>query len=160
MRLYTIKEIEEIIERTPATIYAYMRIDKETKSFFEEHRQKRKKGAYLYDEEAVERLKNQFAVENAVGEAFSEEESGEILNDSAPVLQLQATIEELSRQNEELQGKLKELQARLDESEEERKKLIDAQGGLLLIIQQEKAEKQLLLPPPSFVERVKRFFKK
>lgn len=169
MRLYTIKEIENIVGRTAATIYAYMRADEETKLFFTEHRQIRSKGGYLYDEEALERLKNQYGVSNGVGRADFESEDGEIPIDTAAPAADDAAKSALEAELEELKGKYAALQADFERVDGERVELLRQNGlkteeinHLLLLLSQEKAEKQALLPPPrqSIGQRIKNLFKK
>lgn len=155
MRLYTIKEITEIVNRTEPTIYAYMRKDAD---FFNSHRITQKKGCYLYDELAVERLKNNYAVSNGVENGISQNEDGEILQHAAPVdmRENDAIKAELA----ELKAKYAELEARFQAAEAERKQLLEQNGNLLLLLSQEKAEKQKLLPPPRISERIKNLFRK
>ena len=175
MGLYTIKEVEIIISRTAPTIYAYMRSDDETRSFFAEHRQKRQKGGYLYDDEAIERLKNRFGVADGVPVGEIENENGDFpLSVPAPSTE----IDRLSRENvalsvelEDLKGKYQALQSDFDRVNGQMVELLrqnalkdDEINRLLLIIQEEKQEKKqimLMLPPPkkTIGERIKALFR-
>ena len=163
MRLYTIKEITKIVDRTEPSIYALIRTDKD---FFNSHREKTTKGSYKYDEEALERLKNHFGVSNVVGEGDFEGENGEIPKDTAPLHDengdLSQKIASLSAELEEMKGKYAALQADFDKVEAERADLLRQNGNLLLLLSQEKAEKQALLPPPrkTIGERIRGLFHK
>jgi len=175
MGLYTIKEVEIIVNRTAPTIYTYMRSDDDTRSFFAEHRQKRQKGGYLYDDEAIERLKNRFGVADGVpvGEIENENGNNPILS-PAPSTE----IDRLSRENdalsvelEDLKGKYQALQGDFDRVNGQMVELLrqnalkdDEINRLLLIIQEEKQEKKqimLMLPPPkkTIGERIKALFR-
>ena len=168
MRFYTIKELEEIVGRTSATLYAYIRSNEETKEFFANHRQERAKGGYLYDSEALQRLKIKFGVEDGVGQEDFEIEDGEITKHS-PVptnddeeSKKSAELEALSAELEDLKGKYEALQADFARVDGERVDLLRQNGNLLLLLSQEKAEKQALLPPPrkTIGERIRSIFKR
>ena len=166
MRLYTIKELEEIVGRTPATLYAYMRSDAETKDFFANHRQERRKGAYLYDDDALQRLKIRFCVEDRVGIGSLKTENPEI---PQTMPQYQPENEALTAELEDLKGKYEALQADFARVEGERAELLKQNGvlteqmnHLLLLLSMEKQEKQALLPQPrkTIGERIRNFFKR
>lgn len=166
MGLYTIKEIETIIHRTAPTIYAFMRSDEEMRKFFNQHRQERQRGGYLYDDDAIELLKMRFCVEDdgAIGA------NGNAESDIPLCIPPMATqIDELSQEKErltaeleDLKGKLELLQEEFDKVKAENSELLRQNGNLLLLLSQEKAEKQALLPAPrrSIGERLKSIFKK
>ena len=168
MRLYTIKEITKIVDRTEPSIYALIRTDKE---FFNSHREKTTKGGYKYDEEALERLKIHFGVSNVVGKGDFEGENDKIPKDTAPIYDengdLSQEIASLSAELEEMKGKYAALQADFEKAEGERVELLRQNGlktdeinHLLLLLSQEKAEKQALLPPPrkTIREKIKFLF--
>lgn len=174
-RFYTIRELEEAVNRTAATLYAFMRSNDEVKQFFKDHRQERSKGGYVYDEEALNRLKNQYMVENAVPVGENENETAENPNITPPVNDEAATSAEL----EEIRGRFAALQADFEEANKEIALLrrenalkndeiarlngdIDYLKGLINLEKQEKAQLYLRLPPPrqSIGEKLKSIFKK
>lgn len=166
MRLYTIKELEEIVGRTSATLYAYMRSDAETKDFFANHRQERTKGGYLYDDDVLLRLKNRFSVEDSVGQGDYEAENPENPQ-TKPLYQYE--IEALTAELEDLKGKYNALQADFARVDGERAELLKQNGlqteqmnHLLLLLSLEKQEKQALLPQPrkTIGERIRNLFKR
>ena len=154
---YTIKEISEIIDRKPAMIYNYF---KEDKAFYNSHRQARKKGGYIYDEEALERLKNRSGVENVVDRDIKESEKKEI-----PIISLPSNDEDIQEKNEkiaELEKVNEELRGEISRLKNENEELLRQNGAILLLLSQEKSEKNALLPPPkkSIGEKMKSIFKK
>ena len=168
-RFYTIRELEEAVNRTAATLYAFMRSNDEVKQFFKDHRQERSKGGYVYDEKALERLKNQYGVSNGVGRADYEDENAEIPLDSPVPTADDAAKAALEAELNDLKGKYAALQADLEAIKGEKAELLRQNGlktdeisHLLLLLSQEKAEKQALLPPPrrTIGERIKGLFKK
>jgi hypothetical protein len=171
-RFYTIKELTKEVDRTAATIYAFMRSDIEIQQFFYQHRQENTKGGYIYDEEALNCLKKRFGVASVegIGENFSDNAKNPL--PSLPPIddelrQMSKEKERLSAELEELKGKFEALQADFEKVEGERVELLRQNGlktdeinHLLLLLSQEKAEKQALLPPPrqTIGERIKKLF--
>ena len=161
-RFYTIKELSKEVNRTPQTIYNHMR---ENLVFFQEHRQERSKGGYVYDEEVLKLLKNRFLIESAVGLDENKQEASEIPELSAP----SPDVEQMRMELEEIKSKFQALQADFEKVERERVELLRQNGlktdeinHLLLLLSQEKAEKQALLPPPrrKFADRLKQIFQR
>lgn len=160
MRYYTIKELCNLVDRTAPTIYAYMKKDEETKSFFVNHRKVSTKGGYLYDEEVLELLKNQYSVSDAVthGEKETEKQENPHTN-PAPIPDNEAILKEL----EEVKAKYAALQTNFDELLRQNGNLSDSLKTINLILAQEKKEKlelqkQLeelkMLPPPQHEEQI------
>lgn len=173
-RFYTIKELTKEVDRTAATIYAFMRSDNDIQQFFYQHRQENTKGGYIYDEEALNCLKKRFGVASVegIGEKFSNDANSPLL--TAPPIddelrQMTKEKERLSAELEEMKGKFKALQADFEKVEGERVELLRQNGlktdeinHLLLLLSQEKAEKQALLPPPrrTIGEKIKSLFRR
>lgn len=158
---YTIKEMGKIIGRKPAMIYNYFNENEETKSFYYSHREMGANGGYIYDDEALERLKIKVGVSNGVAGGISQNEDGENLKHSpAHSVRADEELEKAKAELEDIKGKYAELQAEFEKVEAERKELLEQNGNLLLLLSQEKAEKQKLLPPPhkSIGERIRSIF--
>lgn len=157
MAEYTMKQLCEIVDRTQSMLYNYIKADKE---YFESHRRKDSKKGFLYDEEALMRIKEKIGVSNDVVWGNSNEENQNIPLDTPPsnLPQEEETKTELEKLKEE-NAKLKE---ELEKVEAERKQLLEQNGNLLLLLSQEKAEKQKLLPPPrkTIGERIKSIFRR
>lgn len=159
MAEYTMKQLSEIIDRTQSMIYNYI---KEEKEFYEKHRRKDTKKGFLYDEEALERLKLKSGVLNGVGWGDSNEAKSNIPLHTLPM----DAVEEEERKTdteeelEEAKKQIEELNKRCEALETENKDLREQNGNLLWLLTQEKLEKQKLLPPPrkSIRERLKELF--
>ena len=159
MGQYTIKQLSEMTGYSIASLYSYMRTDEETKRFFyEEHREQRTKGGNLYDDAALERLKNHFGARNDVAQGILENEEPPIPDDTAPgiddkdiiITAIKADLERERAEKAILLEQISELQRQ--------------NGNLLLLLNQEKQEKQALLPQPrqhkTIGERIKGLFQK
>lgn len=171
-RFYTIKELTKEVDRTAATIYAFMRSNNDIQQFFYQHRQENTKGGYIYDEEALNCLKKRFVASvEGIGENFSDDANSPLLT-ALPIddelRQMSQEKERLSAELEEMKGKFEALQADFEKVEGERVELLRQNGlktdeinHLLLLLSQEKAEKQALLPPPrrTIGEKIKALFK-
>lgn len=156
---YTIKEISKIIGRKPAMIYNYFNENEESKSFYYSHREMGANGGYIYDDEALERLKIKVGVSNGVGGSILKNEE-QIITEPTPPPSME--LEKAKADLESIQRKYEELEAKLKEVEAERKQLLEQNGNLLLLLSQEKAEKQRLLPAPrkTIREKIRSLFKK
>lgn len=157
---YTIKELAAAIDRRPAMIYNYFNESDESKAFYYTHREARKKGGFLYDDEVLERLKKRVGVEDAVGVGIKETEGKEVPIITAPTIdndiqEKNEKIAELEKVNGELRGEISRLM-------DENKELMRQNSTILYLLSQEKSEKQALLPPPreSIGKRIKSIFKK
>jgi len=157
MAEYTMKQLCEIVDRTQSMLYNYIKTDKE---YFESHRRKDSKKGFLYDEEALLRIKEKIGVLNGVAWGNPNEEDENIPLDTPPSSLPQE--EETKQELERLKEKYAELQAELEKVEAERKQLLEQNGSLLLLLSQEKAEKQKLLPKPrkTIGERIRALFRK
>lgn len=163
-RFYTIKELTIEVNRTAATLYNYMRSNPD---FFKAHRQERSKGGYVYDEEALNCLKNQYGVSVAVpvGEE-KEEEPANPQTDPPPSPDIEALQQELEAEkakNQALQADFDKANGEIDGLKRENGFKNEEIQRLLLIIQQEKQEKaqiMLMLPPPrkTIGEKIKALF--
>lgn len=171
-RLYTIKELTKEVNRTAATIYSFIRSSEETQQFFYKHRKENTKGGYIYDEEALNCLKNRFGVASVegIGDNFSDDAKSPLptppVNDDE-LRQMSEEKERLSAELEDLKGKYEALQADFEKVEGERVELLRQNGlktdeisHLLLLLSQEKAEKQALLPQPrrTIGDKIKALF--
>ena len=157
---YTIKELGEIIGRKPAMIYNYFNEDEEAKAFYYSHREKGKRGGFVYDDEVLERLKIKVGMSNGVVGSIIEKEEPNLTELTPPhsVRANEATENELNN----LKIKYDELKEAYEKVESERQELLKQNGNLLLLLSQEKAEKQMLLPAPrkSIREKIRSLFKK
>ena len=172
---YTIKQISNIIGRKPAMIYNYFNESEESKAFYYSHREMGDNGSYIYDDEALERLKLKVGVSNVVGEGDLKNADGDSPQHSpAPSNQ---EVEALKAELEDLKGKYEALQsdferakgqiatlerekslveANFEKAERERVMLLEQNGMALLSLSK-------MLPPPSKTsktigERIKGFF--
>ena len=172
-KFYSIKDLCEAVNRTPATLYAFMRSSDEEKRFFAEHRQVRTKGGYVYDEAALSRLKQQYQlVEDGVGigDNLNAEEAIPIETPSSEEANaLREEVARLTAEVEALKGENAALKRDFTKAEGERVELLAREARrnedfnhLLMLFAQEKAEKQALLPPPrkTIGERIKGLFKR
>ena len=169
---YSIKELGNIIGRKPAMIYNYFNENEETKAFYYSHREMGANGAYVYDDEALERLKLKIGVSNVVGEGDLKNADGDSPQHSpAPSNQ---EVEALKLELEVLKGKYEALQsdferakgqiatlerekslveANFERAERERVMLLEQNGIALLSL-----SKMLPSPRKTIGERIKDFF--
>lgn len=159
MAEYTMKQLCEIVDRTQSMVYNYIKADKE---FFESHRKKDSKKGFLYDEEALLRIKEKIGVSNGVVWGNSNEEDRNIPLDTPPssLPQEEETNIKLKEELEKVKAECAELQARCEKLEAENKDLREQNGNILWLLTQEKLEKQKLLPQPrkSIMGRIKELF--
>lgn len=156
MKHYTIEQLQEIIGRSKAMIYNYIKEDENSKQFFAAHRSRanKGKGAYLYDEEALSYLQKKLVL-NGVVLGQVEEEKQENPQQEPPL------SDEAQQKIDALEAECAELKARLEKAEENNAELMRQNGQLLLILGEEKKEKQALLPAPhkGLIARIKDVFK-
>lgn len=158
---YTILELSDAIGRTPSMIYVYFKKDKESEAFFFSHRKKIARG-YIYDEAVLERLKQMVRVSNGEVAEDQETDKEKNPNTTAPAdAEAEARVQAINAELEECKKELSEIRTALEQSEIERKQLLEQNGYLLMLLAQEKAEKQKLLPMPrkTIGERIKDLFK-
>ena len=146
---YTIKEIGKIIGRKPAMIYNYFNENEETKSFYYSHREMEANGGYIYDDEALERLKIKVGVSNGVAGGISQNEDGENLKHSpAHSVRADEELEKAKAELEVIKGKYADLQAEFEKVEAERKELLEQNGNLLLLLSQLQEKNKNYFPRP------------
>ena len=160
---YTIKELGEIIERKPAMIYNYFNEDEEAKAFYYSHREKGKRGGFVYDDEVLERLKIKVGVSNGVagGEIKKEDEENPNITRPLPP-KADEELESVKAELEDIKTKYADAQQTIVKLETELKEMRENNGNLLWLLTQEKLEKQKLLPQPrkTIGERIRGLFHK
>lgn len=161
---HTMSELSEIIDRKPAMIYNYFNESEESKSFYYSHRQARKKGGYVYDDEVLERLKKRVGVEGDVPTQKTVSEDEKIPKDTAPRADDSTNYikEALENKISELQEKCAKYETEIARLNSENQELIRQNSNILLLLSQEKQEKQALLPAPkiSIAKRIRSLFNK
>lgn len=160
---YTIKEISKIIGRKPAMIYNYFNENEESKSFYYSHREMGANGGYIYDDEALERLKIKVGVSNGVAGGEIKKEDEENPNITRPIqLKANEELESVKAELEDVKTKYADAQQTILKLETELKEMRENNGNLLWLLTQEKLEKQKLLPPPrkTIGERIRGLFHK
>ena len=160
---YTIKEISKIIGRKPAMIYNYFNENEESKSFYYSHREMGANGGYIYDDEALERLKLKVGMSNGVagGEIKKEDEENPNITRPLPP-KADEELESVKAELEDVKTKYADAQQTIVKLETELKEMRENNGNLLWLLTQEKLEKQKLLPPPrkTIGERIRGLFHK
>jgi len=160
---YTIKEISKIIGRKPAMIYNYFNENEESKSFYYSHREMGANGGYIYDDEALERLKIKVGVLNGVAGGEIKKEDEENPNITRPLpLKANEELESVKAELEDVKTKYADAQQTIVKLETELKEMRENNGNLLWLLTQEKLEKQKLLPQPrkTIGERIRGLFHK
>jgi len=137
-KFYSIKDLCEAVNRTPATLYAFMRSSDEEKRFFAEHRQVRTKGGYVYDEAALSRLKQQYQlVEDGVG-------IGDNLNAEEAIPIETPSSEEANALREEVARLTAEVEALKGENAALKRDFTKAEGEGLNCLREKRAETKIL----------------
>lgn len=130
--------INEIASKTKVSLQSLYTLIKKNKEFINDH-SRRKQRKVFYDQEAFD---------------FFMEYYGQESHDETPSEGTETAPEDEKKESESqeqisaLKAEIEALKAKLEDTEKERKELLQQNGALILTIQQQQQEKMLLLPAP------------
>lgn len=185
MALYSMKQLEELLDTTPQTIHRLLRQNTELKELSVEHIIKKEGRKVFYDDAILEWLKGYFGIENTEGKTQAaggpdnsgiaggtterneeanaggtEEKQKQEPHEGQNIELLRQIIKDLEAQIQSKDKQIEDLEIQLKNKEAERIHFITENGQLLGLLAAEKAEKQRFLPPPKVPlgEKIKRLF--
>lgn len=134
--------INDIASKTKVSIQSLYALIKKNKEFINNH-SRRKQRKVFYDQEAFNFFMEYY------GQGLQDELSSESLETASEAKIDEKKESESQEQISALKAEIEALKAKLEDTEKERKELLQQNGALILTIQQQQQEKMLLLPAPK-----------